>query len=106
METMAEKTVSKRGLVAMLAFTALLGLSGLSQPGTAAAVDAPGQAPRESAAPTQWHPLTTPRETPTERAPETGETQAGQLPDPHPATVQLQIGPEAVSYTHLTLPTN
>ncbi|MCU9969793.1 cell wall-binding repeat-containing protein [Mobiluncus mulieris] len=94
METMAEKTVSKRGLVAVLAFTALLGLSGLSQPGTAAAVDTPGQAPRESAAPTQWHPLTTPRETPVESAPETGETQAGQLPDPHPATVQLQIGPE------------
>lgn len=97
MGNMVERTVFRRGYAALLVCAATLGLSGL-QPDTALASANPQMAPHENQAKTSWYPLVAPHETAatSEATGDTnrGETHAGQIPDPHPTTVQLQIGPE------------
>ena len=77
----------------MLAF-ALVGIGPVA-PARAGTGDTPSGYP-----PTEVHQLLPPtpadqpdRATPLVNSPDTGSTQAGQIPDPHPATVQIIIGP-------------
>lgn len=81
------------GAVVLLGFTGLPGASGVS-PQNQATLDGADSHPLIQPTQAVWHasgfaPVTSEN---TEEAEETGQTQAGQIPDPHPATVQLLVG--------------